>query len=804
MKKLLLTALTLLLAASAFGIESVPGSFPHINQGHSAPVSATAVRDDALLSFSGSASGVLKVWNNETRRLIQHIQVGQDPIIMIAPHPENNELAIVEEGSRGEYRLSVWNWEDKRLSFARTLEDLPVFLRYSPRGSFLTLALPQWRSLRFYDTQRARELNYLPDGFGIVQHAEVSGSETRIMTYSGNSGSIRYLDLRSGEKNHETQTQRDLRHFTLLPNQRHALGYKNGSLYLIDVVNGRTVDSLDSGDVLGIIPDSRNENAYFLLQELGRRKRLNSLNVAFGNSIRLERSQESVTISGSADYFSTSRSISVFAAENGQLGVVTNGGISYLGVTGLSGIQRIVYQGNWTYIQSADGISRIPSGLLLEARESGNHGRFEDVDELITRLNLPIVNPAGMTPLDNVKILIWGREDTSSILEYNSFTREVRRIDVDMRSPIREIRVGERYIILMDNEDGIQLLEKNSYQKQFQYQTLGLMDVLELSNGRLLIAKNQAGFFNSSLIEVNPQTGETSLVNSDDTVVFQFVRPSNSRTFYSLGIASSQGNSYTHIREFSQGRLSSGRSIMRFTGEDSDASLFYNDDNNSLVTSAGPDGVNIYRNRRLNSLESNNNLPLKVFAKGDLVFAVNADGTASIWDSRSRDLVSQVTSLPNGDLVILLPDSSFIPLETNPGNPIFPYNQLLTPVRLSPRGEARLTRIDVLKTETETSTESSDGSRAGKESSQEDGENRSNSVNETADKEGSASEDPESEDNAENNSENTNDGSSGGSSGSSSASSSGDSSDDEEESGDDSVDGSVDETVDDSGENEDT
>lgn len=705
MKKLLLTALILLFTTTVFGIEAVPGSFPHINQGHSSPVSATAVRDDGLLSFSGSSSGVLKVWNNESRRLIQHIQVGQDPIIMITPHPQNNELALIEEGSRGEYRLSVWNWEDKRLSFARTLEDLPVFLNYSPRGSFLTLALPQWRSLRFYDTQRARELNYLPDGFGIVQHAVVSGSENRIMTYSGNNGNIRYLDLKSGEQNHETQTQRDLRYFTLLDNQRHALGYANGTLYLIDVVNGRTVDSLDSGEILGIIPDNSRDNGYFLLQQLGRRKRLNSLNVRFENSIRLERSADSVSISGNADYFSTSSEISVFAADNGQLGMVEDGSIRFLGVTGLSGVQRIVYQGNWTYIQSADGISRIPSGLLLEAGNRGTQSNFEGVEELITRLDLPIVNPAGMAPLDNVRILIWGREETQSILEYNSFTREVTRIDVEMRSPIQEIRVGERYIILMDNEDGIQLLDIHSYEKQFQYQTLGLMDVLELSNGQLLIAKNQSGFFNSSLIQVNPQTGETSIVESEDTVVFQFVRPSNSRTFYSLGIASSRGSSYTHIREFSQGRLSSGRSIMRFTGEDSHASMFFNDENNSLVTSAGPDGVSIYRNRRLNSLESNNNLPLKVFAEGNLVFAVNADGTASIWDGRSRDLVSQITSLPNGDLVILLPDSSFIPLETNPGNPIFPYTELLTPVRLSSGAQARLNRIDVLPAESPTGEE---------------------------------------------------------------------------------------------------
>jgi hypothetical protein len=690
---IVITAATL---SPLWSVDAVPGGFPLVNQGHQSPVNATAIQAESGLAFSGSSDGVLKVWDTEGRRLIQRIQVSAQPIIMIAANPSRNEVAIIQEWTLGTYRLSVWDWVDQRMSFARTLEDLPIFLEYSPQGRFLSMAVPQWRSMRFYETARAREVNYLQDGFGIVNFAAISSSETRIMTYSANSGVIRYLELSSGELNHQTQTVRDLSQFTLLANRRHALGVRSGELYLVDVVNGATLARTSVGDVREIIPIDPDGNTLYLVEQSGGRNRLIPLEVSIGErsaDLRISRTA-SVGISGFSTYFRGGTSGGVFAADNGNIGLIRSGGYDLMGLSALSRISTVVTLGEWMYILSEDSVSRFPESILDETfAENGDRPLGEESGALIERLNLPISSPGGMTALNNVALLIWDRESTNSIIEYNSFSGQSRRIPVSLRAPVRNIRIGDRYIIIIDGENGLYLLDRNDYSQTFSYNTLGLIDAIELDSGLILIGKNQSGFFNSSLIEVNPRTSETSVVDSSDTVVFEFSENPSGRGFYSIGVSNENDRSYTIVREYSSGRPEDSRSIMRFNGEDTDASLEYSGGSNSLITSAGLDGVSLYQSRRLQSLEKNNNLPREVFGAGNRIFAVNIDGSLSVWNSRNRQLTHQILGLPNGDLVILNEEAAYLALETQPGSPVVNYDQLLIPVIPDGSREPRLNRL---------------------------------------------------------------------------------------------------------------
>ncbi len=678
--------LLLLLSSALFAVDAVPGNFLLVNQSHRSPVTATAINSETGLAFSGSSDGVLKVWDIGAGKLLQRLQISSEPIIMIAPSPAGDEVAIVEEGSQGEYRLSVWDWIESRLSFARTLEDLPLFLDYSPRGGLLTMALPQWRSLHFFDSARARELDYLEDGFGIVHFAAVSNSEARIMTYSATNGSIRYLELSNGQLNHETQTVRDLVHFTLLPNRRHALGLRGSTLFLVDVLNGSTLARAEVGDVEEIIPVNPGANRYFLAEESGGRHRLYPLEVRIGGSsaeLSISRT-DSIGMSGINRYFASGSSSGVFSNNNGNIGLIGDNGVTLMGLNSVSRIQSVAGLGEYLYVQSTDGISRFSADILSQS--AGNVDRIQSSDEpIIEKLDLPLVSPGGMAPLNNVSFLAWDRESLDGIIEYNNFTREVTRIPVELRAAVRNIRVGERYIIVLDTENGLHLLDRSDYSQRFSYQTLGLIDAVELDNGLILIGKNQSGFFNSSLIEVNPRTGETSIVESDDTVVFEFADDPGGRGFYSIGINSDNNRSYTVVREFSQGRPDQSRTLMRFNGEDTDAGLEFNTINNTLVTSAGKESVSIYQNRRLRTTEGNNNLPRQVFLSGAHIFAINADGSLSVWDNRSRRLTHRIISLPNGDLVLMNEHASFLALENQAGSPVVDYQRLMVPVMRSSR-----------------------------------------------------------------------------------------------------------------------
>lgn len=674
-------SLVLCFPALIWAVDPVPGSFPLVNMNHQEAVSATAINSANNLAFSGSINGVLKVWDRENLAIVQRLQISSDPIIAIAPNPVRDEVALVEEGSQGEYRLSVWNWREGRMSYSQTLEDLPLFAEYSPQGSFLMISLPQWRSLRFFDTQRARELPYLQDGFGIVNSAVINSSESRIMTYNSSNGSIRYLELSNGDQSHQTQTERGLEHLTLLANRRHALGYRSGRLYLVDVVNGSTLANTDVGQVQEIIPVDLDQNRFYAAVLSGSRHRLIPLQVSIsGSSAQLSlRNSASIGISGESFAFSSDNGGGVFANANGSIASVDASGFHPMGQNSFRNIESVTLAGDWLFIQSSDSITRIPADLLQQNSSESFARAFQNTDPAdISRISLPLVSPGGMVSEDGDSLYIWDREGTRGIWEIGPSGEQRAFLPISLRSPVRNIRIGQKYTLVLDSEDGMYLLDRESDEQVFSYQTLGLIDAIELPNGRILIGKNNSGFFQSSLIEVNPDTGETSVVNSSDTVVFGFSPIPSARGFYSIGISNSGSRAYTIVREYSNGNPNQDRVIMRFNGEDTEADIAYHQHTRSLASSAGLEGLSLYQSRRMQSLEQNNNLPRQLFSAGSGIFAINQDGSLSVWNDSNRRLVYNVLALPGGNLVVLNSDGSYAALETQAGS--VNYDALLVPI----------------------------------------------------------------------------------------------------------------------------
>ncbi|MDR1894890.1 MAG: WD40 repeat domain-containing protein [Spirochaetales bacterium] len=255
-----------------------------INSGHHAQVNHLDYLQGDL--FSLSRDGTLKVWEASGRLRASRPIAGGD-IRMAALSPARNEAAVISADSTGACRLSAYNWQTGEELFSLPLPEQPLFLRYSPRGSFLVWGITGWNSLQFVDAETGRTLNFLEEGFGIVSGAFISSTEKTILTY-GPSGSLQYWDLELGTLKTRFSTFPGLALLGWTASGRYLAAADRDTLYLIDLLTGQAVDRRSFSGILDLSVDSQGGLAVLSRGNFG--PVLTNFDLS-GNSLRLLREE---------------------------------------------------------------------------------------------------------------------------------------------------------------------------------------------------------------------------------------------------------------------------------------------------------------------------------------------------------------------------------------------------------------------------------------------------------------------------------------------------------------------------------
>ncbi|MBA7540270.1 hypothetical protein ES705_32565 [subsurface metagenome] len=208
-----------------------------INSSHQGPVNKLYYDDNRNLLFSCGEDGSVLIWDSEKREIVFRVQISHLPIKMVAVHPEKTQLAVVESDQLKTFRLSFWDWEKGTRLFLRDLDELPLFITYSPKGKYLLYARPEYNSLVLLNPETGREMNLLKDGYGIVPFAVISGNERNIMTYQP-SGLITYLEISSGRILKRVKTLPGLAAIKIFPDNLSIAASTGESLVVVDLLNG--------------------------------------------------------------------------------------------------------------------------------------------------------------------------------------------------------------------------------------------------------------------------------------------------------------------------------------------------------------------------------------------------------------------------------------------------------------------------------------------------------------------------------------------------------------------------------------
>lgn len=624
-----------------------------IDTGHIGPVYTVAFDKQDNLLFSGGADGTVRAWNTSNFELVGVLQVGHLPVRMLAVNPQRHELAAFETDNINTFRIVAWNWETGKKLFSHNLSETPLFMKYSPAGSFLVYGVTAWKSLNFLDSTSGQELPYFQGGTGIVSAAIISDSEKSIMTYSP-SGQIQYWSIDTGTLKQTYQTVPNLSAISFTSNNRYMVGAYNGSFVMVDLVGGQTVSSTSIPNVLNTTIDpSSNEVAVYSTGDNGPELSLYSLS---GGLLKMGSALDAPQ--GPLTDFVFADGMLISSDQQGTL--ISQRPYFSANTFGRNNLLRIddfAVNDNDLLLTSTGHLISFGSNFFgLGAAGSPQSVSFSSVAN-------PYSGPTGACSLSDGRFVIWNSSGQSGSYRIFSPTSGVGPDIGNFPSPFTDVRQAGQELLTLDSQGSVNLLNTESGVSTFNYTAFGLQSLSYVDPQKIIAGRTQTGALNTALLQINPTTGETVPIPDSSIVVFDLAYDAANQILYTLDIENApNGGTKTVLKAHQLSTLDQGQALLSFSGEDHTAGIAVDASTNSIFTSLGFSGVKqiVPATGATTTLEKTDHIPRKLLVHGDWVISLNTDSTISVWNRMTGNLVFDLYVFKNMSWAVVLKSGKFI------------------------------------------------------------------------------------------------------------------------------------------------
>ena len=551
----------------------------------------------------------------------------------------------------------MWDWQRRILLYSRDLSEAPLFLSFSPAGSYLVYGVTEWKGLIFLDGATGNELPYFSSGFGIVSAVVISDSEKSIMTYSP-SGEIDYWNIQTGALKQSYRTQANLSSISFTSNYRYMVGANGDQLTVIDLLSGGSVASTPlRGLDFAVVDQATNGIVCYAGADPsnpvgGAELSLWSFTTALykqtGALITPDQPVTSLMVANGAAWASLSDG-TIYTERpysNGRMyGTNSLLGIDDFGVTSssmlLSSEDRFLVFGSDFF------------GLSDPSRTTSL--RFDLVPN-------PFSSAVGVTPLPDGRFALW-RQDSNAYALYTPGIGLSPTYSISGASLVDLVPAGGE-IATLDAAGRCSLIDPDTGAPLFTYASFGIKALASIDTNRLVAGQNRSAALSTSLLQINARTGETVPIPNDDMLVFRIAYARQTGQIYTLGIRSGSNSLETVLKTHDANTFAPGGSLMSYAGVDLGASLTVDPSNGDLYTTLGFRGV-----RRLGKLggtadslaylERSDHIPRKLAIEKEWVVAVNTDSTLSVWDKATGRRVLDLYLFRDFTWLALLPDGNF-------------------------------------------------------------------------------------------------------------------------------------------------
>jgi WD40 repeat protein len=646
-RRFLLPMLALVLCAAP---EPIAADWVSVGIGHSGSVRTIASHPTEQFAFTGGDDGALSVWSLPERALYERYQISAGPITAIAHHPNRDELVLFAMNSVTSGTLICLNWRSGEERFRRDLDAIPSYLAYSPAGSYIVYATPTFRSLYFLSSDNGSVRPYLQSGFGAVGFVQMGRSETNLMTYLPSRGEFVYWGLESGEELRRVETASRLEHLTIIDTAtRRFLAASDGTnLLVVDNYTGEVKAQYPASPIFGITYSESTGVITVLTQTLG-----NSSVLSFTFSQNRLRRHGFVAQNLSDD-------ATVFEAvgtgdETGYVSGSASGVVAYylsrtgrrtvMGPVPIDPVAAVAVTDGRLHLLVDDRITTIASDFFDE----------DNVDHTVTfiresELLLPGIELEGMVA-DGERLLLWGSDEDGagvwSVRPPGTQAAELYRNENG--AGIARVRPTEGRPVVVHRDGRIVQVGPTPSLHGFEYAALGAQDVFWSAATGLIAAKTRTSSFDSSLVVIDLSTEETVPIESAGFLTLRVAVDPRAPTLYSLSLAGAQSSPETTLSRYSGRGFSRPENLTTLSGEYPRADIVWDRSSASLFSSLADPGVIRYNGRSATEMERARHLSEDLMVHGTLLVAHNADGTVTIWDSRTGEHLFDIYIFQGGD-----------------------------------------------------------------------------------------------------------------------------------------------------------
>ncbi|WP_169312620.1 WD40 repeat domain-containing protein [Leadbettera azotonutricia] len=588
--------------------------------------------------LSAGADGFLEIWDINANAASERFQLSPYSITSMALRPGKAQVTLVESDSLGLYRISAWDYEQKKNLFTLRFRDSISYANYSAAGNFLMVARSGRTGVAFINSDTGEVLKSPQELTGTVAFAATGRSERTMISYMP-SGVLSYWDLESGEEIRHFNVPSNISSPVLLGNNRFFAGFDSSALVVLDAVSGQLI-LRESSIPRGTIIAGNNELSEFVcLAVSGNSATLYHLNIS--NSGNLETKNRRPVPSNlnqvSAGAVISDNSV-VLGTRDGQVFVFNGNGSSRVMNTHsqLRLLDASVSGSALAFIAEDSKLGFIP--LDYAKLDSKNTLRLQDAS--------PYTHVSS-DPAANSGFLLWQSSNTRSFPviktlsgqpEYGN-TQDAFIDKVTLRFPLRSVAILKDRFAFLDSVGNITVTDQKEGRLVFSHTSSGAQDAAFIDENNMLIGRS-VGTGSTAFLIVNVATGETVPLSIPASIGAEIYRSSSGNLYG--GILSQNQNGYqTSVLIINTANPAQSRKLIEYSSEDTKFTMA--EAQGYLATSLGGDRASLYRttgNTEARPIERSDGLPQSILEGERWFIVIDTEGNICWHDPRTGRLLA--------------------------------------------------------------------------------------------------------------------------------------------------------------------
>lgn len=614
-----------------------------IRNSHQSGVSVIQVTGPAGETLvTGGDDGKLKFWDLQTQRLVQSIRVGRYPVRDVSFYPDGQRVAVLSSDGRREFRITVWNWSTGERLFRHVPDGDVLHMEVSPGGSFIFYSTTDRASMRVLHADTGQIRSLLQQNTGIITWFVPAVSEERIMLYSPANGTIEYRTVSTGDVAASFRAPLGMEHLTLLEQRRFAAGRnREGQLAVVDLLSGAVMATLPMGPIEDIHRIHNSPDFVVVTRDRTGPPAVHRLRFENGRITR--RFSQSQTIPESALTFLQTDQELIGSLNDGRLfqwSRMSPGGVVFAEPVVLP-IADINLYGDTIQLLTENEIISISREVL------------ENFDGVQHR-SMPIqaAPAARFLAAGSDHALIWNRLDgVDPVVQLDSPALQVTPVPFELPRQPMHMSATDQSLLTLTRAGEVRIWDRDTGETTFSYRSAGIQTALYTDNQVFIGKSFRGGILDSSILSIDPRSGETVPLTSEADIVFSLSLDSRRGRLFAIGIRTDVNGRPATILEVHEGvGFQRRRIILELPGEYLDAIVAVDHPSGTIYTTLDDrGGILRWDGARIVAMDRDlAHIPRRLFLTPEYVIALNNDGTVTALSRRSGQVQVKVGVIDSG------------------------------------------------------------------------------------------------------------------------------------------------------------